>query len=308
MHVSDERLPDLELLRCFALLHREKHLSRAAAKAGLSQPAMSRVLGRLRATFGDPLFVRTPSGMLPTTRADAIAPRIADIVSATTELVHPAVFDPKHLVRTFTIVTAGFYEAQLLPSLVKELAEEAPHVTLSVRAMSGHSPGAAQLEQGADVLVTIKAGLPPEAKRVKIHDEVYTCALRRNHPVKKLTLDRYCALGHVLVSPSDSGGGIVDDLLAQVRRTRRVAVRVHTFALAPAIVAATDLVITGPRSTLEASGLKVHACPLEIPTFAVYLAWHPRVDSDPASKWFRAKLLTALRRRRRDPDRPARAS
>lgn len=297
MQISDAALPDLELLRCFALLHREKHLSRAAVKAGLSQPAMSRVLGKLRDVFGDPLFVRTPSGMLPTTRADQIAPQISNLVAAASELVHPATFDPAKLVRTFTIVTAGFYEAQLLPVLVGELAAEAPHVTLSVRAMSGMSMGAQQLEDGADALFTIKAGLPRDAMRVKIHEEVYACALRPGHPVKKLTLDRYCELGHVLVSPSDSGGGIVDSLLAQLGRTRRVAVRVHTFALAPAIVAATDLVITGPRSSLQATGLQVHACPVEIPTFPAYLAWHPRVDSDPASAWFRKKLLAALRRR-----------
>ncbi|MFT3691827.1 MAG: LysR family transcriptional regulator [Kofleriaceae bacterium] len=295
MQNLDAPLPDLELLRCFALLHRERHLSRAAAKAGLSQPAMSRVLGKLRDVFGDPLFVRTPNGMLPTTRADAIAPRITDIVAATSELVHPAAFDPAQLVRTFTIVTAGFYEAQLLPVLVKELAAEAPGVTLSVRAMSG--TGVVQLEHGADALVTIKAGLPRDAKCVAIHDESYACALRPKHPVKKLTLDRYCELGHVMVSPGESGGGIVDNLLAQVGRTRHVAVRVHTFALAPAIVAATDLVITGPRYSLQATGLEVHACPIEIPQFPVYLAWHPRVDSDPASTWFRKKLLAAIRRR-----------
>lgn len=297
MQNSNDQLPDLAVLRCFALLHREKHLSRAAVKAGLSQPAMSRVLGKLRDVFGDPLFVRTPTGMVPTTRADELAPRIASLVEAAHELVHPAAFDPARLHRTFTIVTAGFYEAQIVPLLVGELAVEAPHVTLSVRAMSGGSPGGHQLEQGADVLVTIKAGLPRDAKCVSIREESYACALRPDHPVKRLTLDAFCELGHVLVSPTDSGGGIVDTMLAQLGRTRRIAVRVHSFALAPAIVAATELVITGPRISLQATGLKLHACPVETPTFGVYLAWHPRVDSDPASVWFRKKVLAAIRRR-----------
>ena len=295
MQISDGELPSLELLRCFALLHREKHLSRAAALAGLSQPAMSRVLAKLRATFDDPLFVRTPTGMIPTARAESVAPRIAAIVEATTELVHPVTFDPSRLTRAFTIVTAGFYEALLLPRLVRELAAEAPLATLSLRAMTGRSYGADQLEQGGDVLITIKSGLPRDAKCVLIHDQTYACALRPDHPVKRLTLDRYCELGHVMVSPTDSGGSVIDVLLAQVERTRRVAVRVHSFALAPPIVAATDLVVTAPRSTLAGTGLRVHACPLELPSFSVYLAWHPRVDKDPAHAWFRKKLLAALR-------------
>ena len=295
MQISDGGLPSLELLRCFALLHRERHLSRAASLAGLSQPAMSRVLAKLRATFGDPLFVRTPTGMIPTARAEEVAPRIAAIVDATTELVNPVAFEPARLARAFTIVTAGFYEATLLPRLVRELSVEAPRATLSLRAMTGRSHGADQLEQGADVLITIKSGLPRDATCVLVHDQTYACALRVDHPVKRLTLDRYCELGHVMVSPSDSGGSLVDAGLAQVERTRRVVVRVHSFALAPPIVAATDLVVTAPRSTLLGSDLRVHACPLELPTFPVYLAWHPRVDKDPAHAWFRKKLLAALR-------------
>ncbi|HEY0252814.1 MAG TPA: LysR family transcriptional regulator, partial [Kofleriaceae bacterium] len=292
-------LPSLELLRCFALLHRERHLSRAAARAGLSQPAMSRMLAKLRATFADPLFVRTPTGMLPTSRADAIAPQIAEIVAATTALVHPDAFDPRRLTRTFTIVTAGFAEAQLLPVLVRELATEAPNVTLSLRAMIGRTFGAEQLQQGADVLLTVRAGLPNDAKRVLIHDESYACVLRADHPVKKLTLDRYCELAHVMVSPSDTGGGVIDSALAQLGRARRVLVRVHTFAIAPPIIAATDLVLTAPLLSLRAlpADLKVHACPLELPSFGIYLAWHPRVDADPASAWFRKKVLTAMRKR-----------
>ncbi|HEY4242011.1 MAG TPA: LysR family transcriptional regulator [Kofleriaceae bacterium] len=318
MQISDNELPSLEVLRCFALLHRERHLSRAAAKAGLSQPAMSRMLARLRETFGDPLFVRTPSGMLPTARADALAPRIAEIVAATTALVRPEAFDPAQLHRTFTIVTAGFAEAQLLPMLVAELATEAPHVTLSLRAMTGRTSGGEQLQHGADVLLTVREGLPRDAKRVRIHEEAFACALRAKHPTKKLTLDRYCELAHVMVSPGDTGGGVperagiagprsaadwrrggpVDNALAQLGRARHVLVRVHTFALAPPIVAATDLVLTAPLLSLrELPGLAIHACPVELPSFAVYLAWHPRVDSDPASAWFRAKVLSAMRRR-----------
>jgi DNA-binding transcriptional LysR family regulator len=298
MPISDDQLPSLELLRCFTLLHRERHLTRAAARAQISQPAMSRMLMRLRDTFHDPLFVRTPTGMVPTVRADEIAPRVADIVDATTTLVHRASFDPRQLVRSFTMVTAGFAEAHILPILVAELAVEAPGVTLSMRPASSPMYGAEQLERGGDILLTAKEALPPNAKRLMIYDESFVCALRKGHPVKRLTLDRFCELGHVLVAPGETEGGIVDTALAKIGRTRRVMVRVHTFALAPPIVAATDLVITAPRLSLRATDLVRHASPVELATHGVYLAWHPRVDSDPASKWFRAKVLAAMRRQR----------
>ncbi|HEY4180536.1 MAG TPA: LysR family transcriptional regulator [Kofleriaceae bacterium] len=297
MQISDEALPSLELLRCFMFLHRERHLSRAAARARISQPAMSRMLARLRETFGDPLFVRTPTGMVPTARADEVAPRVADIVSATSALVHPAAFDPAQLLRTFTLVTAGFAEGQILPILVSELAAEAPGVTLSMRPASSPVYGAEQLERGGDLLITVKEALPPNAKRMLIYEESFACALRKGHPVKRLTLDRFCELGHVLVSPGESGGSIVDSALAKLGRTRRVAVRVHTFPLAPPIIAASDLVITAPKLSLRGTDFALHAPPIELPTYGVYLAWHPRVDSDPAGKWFRAKVLAAMRRR-----------
>ncbi len=301
MQIADDELPSLELLRCFALLHRERHLSRAAAHAGLSQPAMSRALAKLRTTFADPLFVRAPAGMIPTARADELAPRIAEIVAATTALVRPAAFDPRDLHRTFTIVTAGFSEMQLLPALIDELATEAPGVAVSLRAMIGRDAGSEQLQRGADLLITVRIGLPPNAKRVLVHEESYASALRADHPTKRLTLDRYCELPHVMVSPSDTAGGVVDSALAQLGRTRRVIVRVHTFALAPPIVAASDLVLTAPRPALLAVaphyGLRIHACPLELGTFGVFAAWHPRVDRDPASSWFRKKVIAILRKR-----------
>ena len=255
------------------------------------------MLAQLRETFGDPLFVRTPTGMVPTARADEIAPRVSDIVAATTALVHPASFDPAQLVRTFTLVTAGFAEAHILPILVAELAVEAPGVTLSVRPDSTTAHGAEQLERGADILLTAKHALPPNAKRLMISDETFYCAVRKGHPVKRLTLDRFCELGHVLVAPGDTTGGIVDSALAKLGRTRRVVLRIHTFALAPSIVAATDLVITAPLVSLRATDLAIHPNPVQLGSYGVYLAWHPRVDSDPASKWFRAKVVTAMKRR-----------
>src|SRR5580704_205054 len=132
MRLSND-VPDLDLLRCFAMLHHERHLSRAAIRVGLSQPAMSRALGRLRDAFDDPLFVRTPRGMLPTTRADALAPRVLAVLDAAGSLTRPAAFDPHTLVRTFVIGLADFFDAELITRLVEVLARDAPGVSVHTR-------------------------------------------------------------------------------------------------------------------------------------------------------------------------------
>lgn len=298
MHELDD-VPSLASLRCFAALHRERHLSRAAVRAGLSQPAMSRVLARLRATFDDPLFVRTPRGMIPTARADALAPRVLAIVAETERLVRPAAFAPVRLQRQFVILTAGFVEAQFLPRLTEELATEAPGVSLAFRQIGRGADE--QLETSADAMITVRAALPRDARHVRIYEETYTCAVRRDHPLvrKRLTLDRYTQLPHLVVAPGVDPSTVVDSALAALGRLRRVTVRVHTFPLAPAIIARTDLVLTAPTHNLAAMaepyGLRLFPPPLALPHFGVFLGWHPRVHADAASVWFRSKLLAAMR-------------
>jgi DNA-binding transcriptional LysR family regulator len=291
MHEVD----DLALLRCFAELHRERHLSRAAVRVGLSQPAMSRALARLRATFDDPLFVRTPAGMIPTARADVLAPRVRDLLTAAAALVRAPDFDPARLERTFVIAAAGFAEVQYLPTLIATLAREAPGVSVTVR------PVGASLEDRVDVAIAIRDTLPRDARRVALYTETYACAVRADHPCKRLTLARYVELAHLVVAPGDAPGGIVDSVLARRGLVRRVAVRVHTFPLAPAILAASDLIITAPHHSLAAVagpyGLRLIAPPLELSHSGVFAAWHPRHHADPAHAWFRGKLLAACKRR-----------
>jgi DNA-binding transcriptional LysR family regulator len=291
MHQVD----NLEILRCFAQLHRERHLSRAALRVGLSQPAMSRALARLRTTFADELFVRTPAGMIPTARADALAPRVHDLLAAADALVRAPDFDPARLVRTFVIAAAGFAETQFLPPLVASLAREAPGVSITVRPVGGG------LEDRVDLVIAIRDTLPNDARHVQLYIESFACAVREDHPCKRLTLARYVKLAHLVVAPGDRPGGRIDSALARHDLVRRVAVRVHTFPLAPAIVAASDLIITAPRRSLAAVAhahrLRLMAPPLELAHSGVFAAWHPRLHADPAHVWFRGKLLAACRQR-----------
>lgn len=296
----EDDAPSFDLLRCFALLHRERHLSRAAKRAGLSQPAMSRALARLRDLFGDPLFVRTPRGMVPTTRADALAPRVGAVLEAAAALVREEELDPATLARTFTIGTSGFSDAQLLPPLVDMLAREAPGVAITTRPL-GSDAGEALASGRIDLMIGIAAAVPQDAQRTRLYEETFVCAVRRDHPRvgKRLTLARFVSLPHLLVSPGEQPGGVVDAALEARGLSRHVAMRVHSFASAPPIVASSDLVLTAPTRSIAPLAkplrLRLFPVPLDLARFPVFAAWHARVHDDPAHRWLRAKLVAASR-------------
>ena len=293
-------LPDLELLRCFATLHRERHLTRAAEEVGLCQPAMSRALGRMRDAFADPLFVRGPRGMLPTPRADALAPQVLAVLDAAGALVRPAAFDPAKLVRTFAIGTTDFFDAQLVPRLV-ELLAGAPGVSITTRPL-GTDVDDALATGRLDLAIGIADNIPPGAMAARLFDDGFACAIRADHPGvgKRLTLARYLELPHLLIAPRGTPGGTVDDALAKQGLTRRIVVRTHTFVSAPAIVAVSDLILTGPTRVLGPLAapfrLRLLPTPLELPRFAISQIWHPRVHHDPAHAWFRGLVAHAARR------------
>jgi DNA-binding transcriptional LysR family regulator len=292
--------PSLDLLRCFAVLHAERHVTRAAHKAGLSQPSMSRALDRLREVFDDALFVRTQRGMLPTARADLLAPQVQAVLDAAGALIRPVAFDPATLVRTFTIGTTDFPDVDLMPRLVALLAREAPNVTIQTRPLN--DLGDALATGRLDLMISVRDAIPRDARITKLYDAGFVCAVRRNHPRvgKRLTLERYCELPHLLIAPAGNPGSRVDSLLAARGLARRVVVRVHTFLSAPAIVASSDLVLTAPSRVLEPVArpfrLRLLPPPLAVPDISLFVAWHPRVDDDPAHAWFRGMLVRASQR------------
>jgi DNA-binding transcriptional LysR family regulator len=298
---TTHHLPDLDLLRCFQCLHDERHLTRAARRAGLSQPAMSRALGRLREVFSDPLFVRTRHGMSPTPRADQLAPGVRAVLEATVALVQPATFDPARLVRTFAIGTSDFFDVDLIPRLVGRLAEVAPKVSIATRPLTDDQ-GPALRDGRLDLLIGVRASVPSDAMVGQLFEDGFVCAVRRDHPTvgKRLTLDHFVALPHLMIAPGGTPGGPVDDALAARGLARTIVVRTHTFLSAPAIIARSDLVLTAPRRVLEplarAFGLKLLAPPLPTPRFTILQAWHPRVHHDPVHGWFRRMVVDVVRR------------
>lgn len=293
-------VPDLELLTFFDALYGERHLTRAAQRAGRSQPAMSRALGRLRALFGDPLFVRSPRGMLPTPRADALAPEVRRVLADAKALVRPRALRPTEITRTFVVATSDLVEAHMLSRITALVAREAPGVDVVTKPVP--SDLLPELETGrVDLLIALPGTLPEGVMVQQLFEDTFLCAVRRDHPEvrRTLTLERYLRLRHVQIAPRGMPGGPVDAALAARGLSRRVAVRTPSFLSAPLLVSRSDFVLTAPRLVLEPLakpfGLRTFPLPIEVPGFRVASAWHPRAQGDPAHRWFRELVARSVR-------------
>lgn len=289
---------DLNLVLALDALLAERHVTRAAARLGVTQPAASHALARLRDVLGDPLLVRGPGGaMAPTPRATQLAPQIHKLLGELAGVLRGAAFDPATARRTFRICTTDYVELVLLPRLVERIARLAPGIDLWVHSFAEW--GDEELATGAlDVVIGLPRGAarPAGSYEKRLFDERFACIVRDGHPLarSRLTLARYCAAQHLLVTPRGTPGSLVDDALTAQGKTRRVALAVPHFLVVPHIVAGSDLIATLARriaAPLAAPlGLAVLPPPVALPKFAIALAWHERNHHDPPHRWFRDQI------------------
>lgn len=302
MNQAHLRAIDLNLLLIFEALIEEGQVTRAAERVRLTQPAVSHALNRLRALFGDPLFVRTPDGMTPTPVAQQAAPAIRSILGQVEALLSgDGPFDPGTSTRQFVLGLSDYAAAVLLPSLIRRLEREAPAVSLVVR-HANHSVGLAMLEDRTAELVAGNFPDPPAHLREELlYEEDFVCAGRSGHPAlaRPLDLERYLSLRHLQVSTKGDPHGYVDDILRAGGAKRKVAVTVGHFLMAPLLADTSDLVATEPRRLFgplaDQLGLRLTPPPFDIPPFRVVQAWHARLDADPGHRWLR-RVITEIGR------------
>jgi DNA-binding transcriptional LysR family regulator len=294
----DIRSADLNLLVALDALVRERSVTRAGERMGLSQPAMSNVLGRLRRLLGDPVLVRTSRGMVPTQRvAEVIGPVREALAQLQDVLAAGARFEPSKAERIFRVAAMDHAWVVLVPHLVKLLAAEAPRVRLDLLPYGDST--ITDLESGgidAAILAGRQHGRGAGFQRAELYDDNFDCLLRRNHPGvgRGLTLKRYLELGHVLASPRSRRGGLVDQALQKRGLSRRVHVIVPHFAAAPFVVAQTDLVATLPRGVARPFAkmldLRLFPPPIEFEAGPWFLVWHERTLHDSALAWLRERI------------------
>ncbi|MBX3264602.1 MAG: LysR family transcriptional regulator [Labilithrix sp.] len=304
MHeVHLERL-DLNLLVALRALLAERHVTRAAARVGLTQPAMSHALARLRAALDDPLLVRTRSGMTLTARAAELAePLERALADLSRLLAPPGAFEPARSSRTFRVATSDYVELVLMPAVLARVWREAPNVVVKLRTLGRH--GIEELDAGQ---VDVALGPLAALERVsvlaqRVLRERFVCVVRGDHPAvgRRLSLDRFLSLPHALITPRGESGGIVDTALARLGARRRIAVEVPHFLVAPFLVEKTDVVLTlaerVARALAPSVRLRILSPPreLDLPGFDVSLVWHERDRADPAHAWFRGLIADVAR-------------
>jgi DNA-binding transcriptional LysR family regulator len=285
---------NLNVLVALDALLEERSVTRAARRVGVTQPAMSNALAQLRVLFDDPLFRRTSHGLEPTPRALSLAEPVRQGLRLFESALSAPSFDPRTSERTFVVAASDYVEFVLMPPLLRRLAEIAPRVRVEIRPWGLHEVPASLARAEVDLMVGFYDAVPPRHRHENLFDEDYVCIVRKGHPVvrKRLTLEAYLELGHVLVSQRADSPGSVDRALAVKGKQRRIAARVSHFLMVPTLVARTDLVAALGRRVVaplsRALGLQVLAPPLPLPKGRIGQVWHEQADRDPGQRWFRS--------------------
>lgn len=294
--MRDIRTIDLNLLRALDALLDERNVSKAADRLGVTQPAVSGMLTRLRGSFDDALFVRSQRGVQPTLRALEMAGPIKQILVDVEILLRPTAFDPKTASFTLTLAVTDYALQAVVVPFVTKLRRYAPGIRVATRPVDNDRV-AQQFERGElDLALMTPDSAPLDLHSRRVFDETYVCALRAGHPDATgagISLDRFCALDHALVSfTGGSFHGITDDALAQQGRKRHVALSLHSFLALAEVLRMTDLIAVVPRRlAASADGLALAEPPIAIPGFTKLAVWHGRTHNDEGHRWARALLF-----------------
>lgn len=292
---------NFQLLLAIDALLQEGSVTQAAMRLGISTPAMSHTLARIRDMLGDPLLVRAGRRMVLTPRAEELRPRVRSLVEEATQvLLATTPFEPATLQREFLVYATDQFVSVLGAPIQRSVHAEAPGVSL--RYIPNTLDDAQPLRDGkGDLSVCLLGHFPPEFRTRKFFTDRFVSVLRKDHPVlrSRLTLDRWLGLDHIVVSPLGLPS-LVDRMLEERGQHRRISAVVPYFAAGLLLAAETDAAITvSVRAALAWARhlpLRLVEVPLPLPTYDLYLLWHPRHDADPANTWLRSLFLRVAER------------
>lgn len=288
---------DLNLLPIFVALMEERSVTRAAERMGMTQPALSNALLRLRQMLQDQLFVRERYGIQPTPIALELSPLIAEALAQLDDAVlGQQAFDPAHAERLFTIAPNGYVEFVIVPAVLARLEKVAPGIKLRLTPF-GNDLAETGVVSGTTALVLGRIVDPPDNLVVQhLMDEGLACAVRADHPAigDAMTREQFETMKHVNIAPPGRMRAGLFQALAQQQLKRDVAISVTNFFAAAEMVAVTDYCATLPslicRQLMHDPRLKVLPAPVDLGSFPVEMAWHVRYRHDPAHRWLRALI------------------
>lgn len=286
---------DLNLFIVFDAIYTEANLTRAGQIVGITQPAVSNALARLRETFNDPLFVRTAQGMVPTPMAQNIIGPVRNALQLLRVSVQESrTFNPLQANKTYRISMTDLSEAVILPLLFQRLRRLAPQVQvesfLAKRRETTKELAAGRL----DFAVDAPLNTDPQVRHVKLMDDRYVCAMRRGHPLAKerISQDEYLSLSHIHISSRRNGLGYVDLALGKMGIQRKVALRSQHYMMASTVLQSTDMAMTVPERFARRHDLHFVDLPVnDVPALETHLYWHESTDQDPANRWMREQII-----------------
>lgn len=301
MQQVDLKNIDLNLLVALDVLLDERHVTNAASRLNLSQPAMSRTLARLRDSFDDPLLVRVAGGYQRTARADALMRPLKDALDQVRLTFAKPTFDPGTAASTFRICTLDYTEVVISPTFMERITRLAPVARIEIVRRSIYS--AEEIMEGhADIsLGVMPNSLAKHCIVQPLFEDRYVCLMHKNHPLAntKLTLEDYLDYPHSIIHTGERPGGHIDDALQSLGHSRRVAKRSPYFIASLFSLGESNLLQTVPKRLatpmLSAMNLVMRDLPFDVAPLAISQMWHARDTDNPSHKWFREQLLDAVR-------------
>lgn len=301
---------DLNLLLYLDVLLRERNVTNAASLLGISQPAMSNGLRRLRDQFHDPLLVRTSEGMTPTERAQALQPIVRQILASVDQVLEPSTeFTPESSDRVFRIMTSDYGEATLLPRLLKRLRKEAPGIVLDI--LTPSDMNFAEVEQGlVDLVINRFDDMPQSFHQKTLWKDSFSCVFGVDSPISQdFCLKTYLEANHIWVSKTGMGAGMgltpkdtkrlgwVDEALEKIGEKRKITLFTRHYQSAALLAEQKGLISTIPSRAAAAVSdnprLKIKKPPFDVPEFEFKMAWSPLLHHNVAHRWLRKMVVNA---------------
>ena len=291
---------DLNLLRAFDVLMRERSVTRAANELNLTQPAMSNVLRRLREALNDPVLVRTGQGMQPTPKAISIATEVRAGLTLITKSISTANrFEPTESEKTFHLATTDYIQLVLLPRLLKHLKKVAPGINIEIHELGLDMPIRAFENGEIDFALGRFPKLTGALEALPWRSEKLVCLVRKNHPkfTSKISEKDFLKCDQIWVNGGQRSG-MIDAWLEENGLERNVVLTTPNFLIAPIVVSQTDMLVVTPlevaRQCARRLPLQILELPMKLKNFDQQLVWHPAHASTPAHEWFKEQMLLIL--------------
>ena len=289
---------DLNLFVILNAIYTEGSLTKAAQVVGITQPAVSNALSRLRERFDDDLFIRTGSGMVPTQKTENIISDIQNALSLMQQSVNePDTFDPKLSNRNFKLSLGDVSEGRVLPYIMNEIDKNAPFVSMGSYAYSRSDQVHALATHNLDFVVDPIIPASEEINSYKVFEDDFVAIHRDDHPLGKIdevSVDDILAQRHLHVSNRKRGLHLIDVELDKIGYRREIALRCQHFLIAPRIIRSTDLVLMGTRSFAKSHNLQFIEIPTEIPSIEYHLIWHKSDEGDGGHFWMKDLIIEAF--------------